>query len=378
MRQKTSDLRQLYASTIIHIRSGRAISRSSLAQTLGISASTVGIYVDQLLATGHLNETGLDHGGMGRPKRKLEVQASPGWFAGIEFTADRIQLTGVDFSGQAMATEKIPLFASTSAAEIQEMISQSLKRWVSSQPLRLLGIGVGAPGLVDSANGICLRFDFIPDWKNVPLGEILYHRFGVPVVVENNLRAIAMSERWFGSHRKEKDYLIVAARSGFGVANVQAGQLMHGAHHAAGEIGLWPWPLAGDDTGQALHHSLSAPMAYRRLAGLSETAPVPQDLYTALFSLAEERGPRWDEVAADYGHVMAYMQLLLDPQFCVLHGPLTALGDPFCRAIMKAALHFAPALNDIPLILNCTQLGDEAGALGAASLAMEAWMPNHV
>lgn len=378
MRQKTSDLRQLYASTILHIRSGRAISRSSLAQTLGISASTVGIYVDQLLATGHLDESGLDHGGMGRPKRKLQVQASPGWFAGVEFTADRIQLTGVDFAGRAMVTEKIPLSVHPSAAEIQDLLSVALKTRVANQPLRLLGIGVGAPGLVDTAKGLCLRFDFIPDWKNIPLGENLYHRFGVPVVVENNLRAIAMSERWFGSHRKENDYLIVAARSGFGVANVQAGQLMHGAHHAAGEIGLWPWLLAGNDTGQALHHSLSAPMAYRRLAGLSETSPVPRDLYTALLSLAEERGPRWEQVTGDYGRVMACLQLLLDPHFSVLHGPLTALGEPFCQAVMKAALRIAPALHDIPLILNCTQLGDEAGALGAASLAMEAWTPNHI
>ncbi|MEN3943592.1 ROK family protein [Prosthecobacter sp. SYSU 5D2] len=378
MRQKTSDLRYLYASIILHVRSGTATSRTTLASTLGISASTVGIYVDQLLATGHLTETGLEHGSMGRPKRMLRTSAVPGWFAGVEFTANRVQLTGVDFAGMAMGAMEIPLPNKPAAPEIQHLIFDALKHMIHEQPLRLLGIGVGAPGLVNTGTGVCLRFDFIPGWENIPLRDSLYHRFGVPVRVENSLRAIALAERWFGSHQKEKDYLIVAARSGFGIASVQGGQLMHGANHAAGEIGLWPWETAGEGAAQELHHSLSAPMVYRRLAGLSETAPVPKDLYTALFSLAHERGERWDRVAEDFGRVLACVQLLLDPRLCLLHGPLTALGEPFCRAIMKAALRIAPALNDIPLILNCTQLGDEAGALGAASLAMEDWSPNHI
>lgn len=379
MRQKTSDLRQLFASTIIHVRSGRATSRTMLAQTLGISASTVGIYVDQLIATGHLDESGLEHGTMGRPKRRLQVRSSPGWFAGIEFNADRIQMTGVDFSGQPLRTEEVRLPAHPTAAAIQDILLNNFSIWSQQQSLRLLGIGVGAPGLVDTESGIALRYAFVPDWNNVPLRDILHQKFGVPVTVENNLRAIALAERWFGGYREEMDYVIVGPRSGFAIACVQSGKLLHGAHSAAGEIGLWPWPLAGSDgIVQETHQVLSAAMTYRRLAGLSETAPVPEDLRTALLSLVNDVGTQWDEVVQDYARVLGCVKLLLDPKICLLHGPLTALGASFCHAINEAATHIAPALKELPLQLVCTQLGDDAGALGAASLAMESWMPGHL
>lgn len=379
MRQKISDLRQLFASTLLQVRSGRATSRTILAQALGISASTVGLYVDQLITSGHLSESGLEHGSMGRPKRRLLVLATPGWFAGVEFNANRVQITGVDFAGQAMGTEQIRLSPQATPAEIQALLISGIKRWQERQPeLPLLGIGVGAPGLVNSSAGISLLYTFISGWKNVPLKDILTQKFGVPVQVENNLRAIALAERWFGSHRQESDYVIVGARFGFGIACMQGGQLLQGAHHASGEVGLWPWPLAGDEPSRELHHWLSAPMTYRRLAGLPETAPVPDDLYAALGQLAGTPNTNWDEVADDFARVLGCVQLLLDPNLCLLHGPLTALGNRFCEAVMEASTRVAPALKDIPLKLVCSNLGDEAGALGAASLAMEAWVPSGV
>ncbi|MES2505927.1 MAG: ROK family protein [Verrucomicrobiota bacterium] len=375
MRQKTSDLRQLFASTVLNVRRGSATSRTTLARTLGLSASTVGLYVDQLISTGHLSESGLEHGFMGRPKRRLMVRRDPGWFAGVEFNADRVQVTGLDFSGQILLGERVHLQANPSAAEVEAIILLGLGQLQRQQSTPLLGIGVGAPGLVNSAEGISLRYAFVRGWENVPLKRLLEDRFKVPVHVENNLRSIALAERWFGEHREETDYVIVGPRSGFAIASVQAGELVQGAHHASGEIGLWPWPLGGESPRRELHHWLSAPMSYRRLAGLGETAPVPEDLHTAMASLANDRSTQWDAVVADFARVLGCVQLLLDPKICLLHGPLTALGDRFCEAVMEASLHVAPALRDVPLKLVRSRLGDDAGALGAASQAMETWLP---
>lgn len=378
MRQKTSDLRQLHASVILNVRKGKATSRTDLAQALGISASTVGLYSDQLIASGHLSETGLDQGSMGRPRRRLCVEKTPGWFAGLEFNASRLHITSVDFAGDVIPGESLPVAPEATAAEVERLIIKTLEAWIRRVPLPLLGIGIGAPGLVDSSLGVSLRYDFIRGWKDVPLQSLLNRAFQVPVQVENNLRAIAMAERWFGNHRDETNYVVVGPRSGFAIASVQNGELVHGAHHALGEIGLWPWPLSGGSGTRDLHHALSAPMTYRRLAGLHEQAPVPEDLHTALLSLVNDSSTRWAEVAADYARVMACIQLILDPRICLLHGPLTALGTRFCSEVSLAALSIAPALRDIPLRLECSALGDEAGALGAASLAMECWLPTHV
>ncbi|SKA97043.1 Sugar kinase of the NBD/HSP70 family, may contain an N-terminal HTH domain [Prosthecobacter debontii] len=378
MRQKNSDLRQLLASTVLQVRSGRATSRTTLARALGISASTMGIYVDQLIATGHLHESGLDHGLMGRPKRRLSIRSNPGWFAGVEFNADRLQLVGVDFAGLVIHAETLPLPENMDAADAKNHLMEVLARLCSRQSTPLLGLGVGAPGLVNTESGIALRYSFIKGWENIPLKSFLEEKLSVPVTVESNLRAIALAEKWFGSHRELSDYVVVGPRSGFGIACVQRGRLIQGAHYAAGEIGLWPWPLSGDTQATEMHRVLSAPMTYRRLAGIAETAPVPQDLYTAMLSIKSERHPQWDDVITDFARVLGCVQLLLDPRICFLHGPLTALGESFCSAIMEASRGIAPALKDIRLSLVCSQLGDDAGALGAASLAMEHWLPKYV
>lgn len=378
MRQKNSDIRQLLASTVLQVRSGRATSRTTLARALDISASTTGLYVDQLIATGHLHESGLDHGLMGRPKRRLSVRSSPGWFIGLEFNADRMQVVGVDFAGQVIHSEAIPLEDGIDATQVTLLMLDVIRRLSGQQSLPLLGIGLGAPGQVDAKTGISLRYTFIRDWVDIPLCSFLENRLSLPVTLESNLRAIALAERWFGNYRDLSDYIIVGPRSGFGIACVQKGHLLQGAHHAAGEIGLWPWPLSGSEKTQEMHHVLSAPMTYRRLAGIGANAPVPRDLYTAMFSLMSERNYLWDEVIADYARVLGLVQLLIDPQVCFLHGPLTALGDPFCQAIMEASRNVAPALKDIRLNLVRSQLGDDAGALGAACLAMEAWRPNYL
>src|SRR5277367_1676960 len=109
MRRNPVDQRQHLASIVLHVRSRRAISRSTLADRMGLSRSTVGLYVDQLIAKGCLHESGLEQGAMGRPQRTLTTVPGAGWFAGVEFNAERVQAVRVDFSGQLVASHTTPL-----------------------------------------------------------------------------------------------------------------------------------------------------------------------------------------------------------------------------------------------------------------------------
>ncbi|MCB1091951.1 MAG: hypothetical protein KDL87_10490, partial [Verrucomicrobiae bacterium] len=104
--------------------------------------------------------------------------------------------------------------------------------------------------------------------------------------------------------------------------------------------------------------------------GAAEDAPLPSDLRSALSAFAETPGQEWHALAADYALVIGHLQVLLDSRAAFLHGPVTALGEPFCKAIVRQLPAECP-----PLELHPTILGDDAGALGAASLAMEAWRP---
>jgi len=374
MRTKPADQSSLLASILLQLRGQHAVSRSGLAKVTKLSPSTVGIYVDHLIALGYVSESGLEQGAMGRPQRRLGLVKEAGWFAGVEFNAERIQAVRVDFAGDQTASFVRPLPAGVNTRQVLDEIRQAVVELARSAPGRMLAIGMGVPGLVDPEAGIAMHYSFIPDWKKVPLVQEIKEHFPVSVTLENNLRAIALAERWFGGGRQLDDYIILGPRRGFGIAIMKNGQLVHGRHHAAGEIGRWPWPL--DGSGGEVHDELTAPAVWRKLAGVTADAPLPKDLRGALQELAEETGAAWRQVTGDYARVLGLLHLLLDAEAYFLHGPLTVLGDRFCQDIIAEAVRLMPALRDMPPVIVPSGLGDEAGALGAASLAMEAWTPD--
>lgn len=284
-----------------------------------------------------------------------------------------MQAVRVDFSGKLVASQVKWLPDHGDTRSVVAAIKHAVAALAKGAQGPLLAVGVGAPGIVDPATGVSGGYPFIPGWENVPLGAALGERFGAPVTVENNLRAIALAERWFSGGRNLDHYVILGPRSGFGVAIVQDGRLIGSAHHASGEIGRWPWPAGGE---RELQDAPSAPAVWRRLAGASARARILEDLRAALAKFAEARGRVWDGIVADFAQVIGCLQLLVDTEVFFLHGPLTALGPRFCADLEKAVRASAPALGGAVFRIVPSALGDDAGALGAASLAMEAWVPN--
>lgn len=374
MRTTPALLRDLLAATVLHVRSGRATARSTLAASLGLAPSTVGLYVDQLIADGCLDESGVVRGGVGRPQRMLATRPEAGWFAGIELNAGRLQAVRVDFAGKPVGAYARTFEPRPRTRTMLRAIETAVAALARGTRTPLLAIGVGAPGVVDPITGVGTSYSMVTDWKQVPIAATLEKCFHVPVAVDNNLRAVALAERWFGGGRDLGDYVILGPRSGFGVAMVQAGKLTRGAHHAAGEIGRSPWP-PGTQRGTELQDALSAPAVWRRLAGVSRQTRLPEDLAAALGKYASSRSAAWRSVVADFAHIVSLLELMVDPEAFFLHGPLTALGPCFCAAIAENARASTPSLTGHPLRIAASTLGDDAGALGAASLAMEAWKP---
>lgn len=363
----------LHARIIESVRSGRANSRGRLAKLHAVAPSTMGLYVEQLLASGILRESGLVKGQAGRPKVNLEVVKGIGWFAGVEFTGARIQVVAVDFAGRPMHGETHALAPGIGVKTVIYELKSALDGLAAKVPGKLLGVGAGAPGLVNPEAGIASYSVSFTDWRDVPLRRLLKEALKVPAAVENNLRTVALAERWFGGGRETPDYVILGPRSGFALAIVKDGALMRGTHQAAGEIGLWPWP-AGDAPTQ-IHELLSAPAIWRRLTGSPAGTPAPANLHLALEGLTGTRSEAWEAVTEDFARVIGMTQLLIDARLYFLHGPLTALGCRFCDEITLKLKTLFPALKDMPLEIRPSQLGDDAGALGAACMAMEAWNP---
>lgn len=364
----------MHARIVRCIRHGRNTSRGLLAEELGISPSTMGLHVDELIAQGFLEESGLEHGAVGRPKRLLRLLPGAGWFAGVEFTGGRMQAERLNFAGEREKSHVVSLPKDIRAPELLEMIRSCIATLHEGATGPLLAIGIGSPGFIDSKEGHVVYSEFLADWSDIPLAAEIRRHFDVTVAVENNLHVIALAERWFGDGRDADDYVIVRARNGFGLGIIKEGRLLSGAHHGAGEIGLWPWPLTKNQ--DFVHHALSARTIWQRLSGVAKEVEPPDNLTTALRAFADATGPAWEEAVESYARVLGLTQLLIDTRIFFLHGPLAALSQRFCDDIVTKAHQMIPQLSHSPLHLVPSTLGREAGALGAAGLAMEAWDPS--
>lgn len=336
------------------------------------SASTVGSYVDNLIALGVVHEFGHEVGGVGRPKRLLRPRAEAGWFAGIEFHKGGIWGVAVDFSGKVVARYHELMPPALDARQVLEGIRRVFCILSSGMSSPLLGVGLGTPGLATNAAGTARSSLYLKDWDHGQLERVLAELTSAPVHLEQGLRMIALAERWYGLQHRLSDFVLLGARTEFSVALVQGGRLTKGAHDAAGELGFWPCEAR---LGVQVRDLISAPAVYRRLNGLPAGASLPANLCQAFAGLRGTASDSLEEVAADFARIIGWLQLLLDPEVFILHGPVRHLGDDFCRTIIRHVEESVPALRDLPPRLALTTLGEEGGALGAACMAVEHWLP---
>ncbi|MBO9577212.1 MAG: ROK family protein [Microbacteriaceae bacterium] len=104
------------------------------------------------------------------------------------------------------------------------------------------GVGVGTAGTVDATGAIAAATDLIPGWSGTPLAARLAEELSVPVVVLNDVHAVALGEAVSGAGRGFDRVLVAATGTGLGGAFVRDGVLDAGSHGAAGSLGHIPLP----------------------------------------------------------------------------------------------------------------------------------------
>ncbi|WP_335985580.1 ROK family transcriptional regulator [Glycomyces sp. MUSA5-2] len=211
-------------------------TRNELAEATGLSPATVSTVVGDLLKYGIAAETGLIGNGIGRPTTGLRFNADRGRVAGVYVEDKYLEATVFDAALGRLAT--VNASAETPVEEADDVIDwivrildTALER-AGAERGDLLGVGVLLPGgmqrPVKSAptpGGIWLHLDRLRD------------RLGLPVVVDNPLKAIATAELWLGAGRRSGNIVTVSLGYGVGAGIVQDGAVVRGATDSAGEWG---------------------------------------------------------------------------------------------------------------------------------------------
>ncbi|EAR25514.1 putative ROK family transcriptional regulator [marine actinobacterium PHSC20C1] len=361
------------SAILAHLGAHGPASRAELARTLSLSPALMTQLTKDLLHDGLLRELEHQASQGGRPARMLGLVSSAGRAVGVKVAFDHVAFVEVGIDGAVLRTASEPFDAeSTTMLMTLAALLRSFIAGGSSAPL--LGIGVGVPGSVDSqATGAVSSTQL--KWNNVPIGSTLRRELGLPVLVENNVNALAMAERLYGLGRRHRNFLAVTIGTGIGAAIVVDGVIVRGFGGGAGEIGhipirdQGPQCTCGNTGCLETFVSESALVAVARERGIiAESAGI-----AALRDAADRGDTAAIAVFGEAGHLLgravAGLVHVLDPEIVILLGEGTADWNHWSfgfEPAFRAAL--MPARRGIAVAVETWQ--DASWAQGAATLVL--------
>lgn len=306
-------------------------TREELGRHLGLSEATMSRAVRVLVTDGLVGETPHPTATGGRPRQVMSVLAGSRHVVGIKLTGDRAYGVTCDLVGTVLRTLERPLPDPVRGVVPPSAVLDVLTDLVGDLTEGLGGVhgtdslGVSLGGVV-ADRSVAAEATFL-GWRDVPVAEPLAALTGVPVVVSNDVTALAREQQWFGAGRSHATFGLVTVGAGLGFAVVREGvaleQLIDNGHL----LGHTPVDAEGPVCG----------LGHRGCASAYLT-----------------RGDIERRVSAERGHAVSYDDLVAEP------GHLT---QPWftgaARALGHLVVTFAGGLQTDRIVL----AGEDAGAL---------------
>jgi glucokinase len=163
----------------------------------------------------------------------------PSCAIGVDLGGTNLRVAVVDDRGKQLETITKPTALARGREhvvnEISGTISELVPRFAGSH--RLLGVGVGVPGIIDLVSGTVDSAANLPGWSDYPVRRELERQLGVRVLLENDANCAAMGEKWIGAGREVDDLCMITLGTGVGGGFVVSGKPWHGVTGMAGEVG---------------------------------------------------------------------------------------------------------------------------------------------
>ncbi len=368
------------------LRDEPGVSRAALAERSGLTKSTVSLLTKELIDEGWLSEDRVAvTGSLGRRPTPLRMDGRGLALIGAELGTDSIRVVSTSVHGGVLEACDVALRDRAPEAACHQLVelvtAQSAK--VIRAGARLLGVGVGLPGAVDTVSGI---LEFAPNigWRQVEVGKRLAFeldaaRLGdVPVYCQNEADLAAVGEAEFGTRPADDPLVYVSCSAGVGAGIVLNGALFTGATGSAGEIGHTTLHIDGLRCSCGRRGCAEAYVglkAVARAAGFLRAGEIDRAGLAA--DLAK---PRAQKTRAAFGAAGDTLGVLLqnvwttfNPKVIVLGGEAITLGGShFLDAAIARLAAFAHDAGLPPPGVRVAKYGNLATAVGGAAFALHA------
>jgi predicted NBD/HSP70 family sugar kinase len=209
------------------------VSRAQLARDLGLSGPTLTQATKFLIDRGLISEVKQSPSTGGRPATLLGLVANAGQVLGIKLAEDHVVGVCVNLQSEILWSFEEP-FSSRGEKAIMELIAL-LKKHTKKIKGQLLGIGIGIPGVVSPIDSGTADSAML-GWNDVNVGKRISDALHTPVLLENDVNTLAITESLYGHGRDVSNFLTITLGRGIGMGLVINGELYAGSY-GAGEFG---------------------------------------------------------------------------------------------------------------------------------------------
>lgn len=376
------------------------LSRAQLAERTNLSNTTMTNLVAELIEQGLVDEA-CDAGAaaagegvrrVGRPRTGVCLQPNARFVVGAHIGVGTFRLAITNLQNEILCSEKNEFDITLPAEDILQQIAthiEALMGQSGAEREKILGVGVGASGLVDFQAGVNLLSSNL-NWHNVPIRDFLQQRLGLPVVVDNNVRTMAIGETFFGAGRNSSSLVFVYSRVGVGAGLTFKGEVYRGNAMGAGEIGHTIMLMRGGELCQCGNYGCletlvseavivrqAEKIASQNPAGLMaqyaremREAPPIERVFVAARDGDEKVRLMLEERAHYLGMALVNVVNLFNPELILLGGIFSQGKDFFVPPAAQTVQKMAFGGMGEKVRIEATQFGWKAGVRGAAALAL--------
>jgi glucokinase len=292
---------------------------------------------------------------------------------------DSVSVIGVDIGGthlklgrfDSRGAELQSLMISTPHPAIPEQVLQAVKAAIAQLDPQdnSHAIGIGTPGPADPTGRIARLAINLPDWINVPVADWIEAKLGKPCTIANDANCAGMGEAWLGAGRSRRDFVLLTLGTGVGGAIILNQKLFVGQGGAAGELGSMSFDPNGHLCNSGNRGSVEQQLCIRAIE--RRTGKTPE----ILGKLAQQGDPEalafWQAYGRDLGIAAATLIYILTPEAIVIGGGISASSDFFFPAALSEIYDRVngPSRGNVQLLR--AELGNRAGSIGAAKLALD-------
>ena len=309
---------------------------------------------------------------------------------GIDLGGTNISVGLFDREMHAVKTIETLTDVELEADRMMDHLADMVKRLLRETRLTnddIRGVGAAFPSFIDYENGIVVDTSNIISLNDLPARDMLADRLDLPVYLDNDANAAALAEHRLGAGRGHDDMIYVTVSTGIGGALILNGKLYRGMHGMAGEIGHM---FISDSTGYPCScgvtgcvQSISSGMHMARYAidrikeGLDSRILDHAGTISNVDMVAVGRAlSDGDSLAlevvnrgAEYmGRMLHSLNMIFDINVFVIGGGVMKLGKRYMDRIVAAYRHYSLMDQKYPAQFLPTELGNDAGLIGAALL----------